>query len=119
MPATRQTPGPIRPVAYSDNGGQSWTEDPNTKWPGNSNFGQVSMVQPGDGYVYLFGIPRGRYGPPAAGPGGDEQRPQHLRLPVLERRELGHRPAERGGGHRPRPVGRAVGAVELLTTRSC
>ena len=50
-------------MAYSDNGGQSWTADPNTKWPGNSNFGQVSMVQPGDGFLYLFGIPGGRYGP--------------------------------------------------------
>jgi hypothetical protein len=51
-------------MAYSDDGGQTWVKDANTTWPGTSNFGQVAMVknQPDDGYVYLFGIPGGRYG---------------------------------------------------------
>ncbi len=49
-------------IAESTDGGQTWTESPAAQWPGNSNFGQVSMVQPGDGYVYLYGIPGGRYG---------------------------------------------------------
>jgi hypothetical protein len=49
-------------MAYSTDGGQTWTEAPNATWPGNSNFGQVAMVTQSDGYVYLFGIPGGRYG---------------------------------------------------------
>jgi hypothetical protein len=49
-------------MAYSDDGGQNWVKDPNTTWPGNSNFGQVAMVKQPDGYIYLFGIPGGRYG---------------------------------------------------------
>ncbi len=49
-------------IAYSDDGGQTWTRDPGAIWPGNSNFGQVSLVKGGDGYVYVYGIPGGRYG---------------------------------------------------------
>ena len=48
-------------IAYSDDQGQSWTRDPAATWPGTSNFGQVSLVHQG-GYVYVFGIPGGRYG---------------------------------------------------------
>jgi hypothetical protein len=47
-------------MAYSDDGGQNWVKS-TTTWPGNSNFGQVAMVPQGS-YVYLFGIPGGRYG---------------------------------------------------------
>ena len=48
-------------LAYSDDDGQSWTKDPNLTWPGDSNFGQVAIVEEG-GYLYFFGIPGGRYG---------------------------------------------------------
>ncbi|HVS28269.1 MAG TPA: DUF4185 domain-containing protein [Solirubrobacteraceae bacterium] len=48
-------------IAYSDDGGQTWTKDPSTMWAGNSNFGQVAATQTG-GDVYLFGIPGGRTG---------------------------------------------------------
>ena len=47
-------------MAYSDDGGQHWVKS-GTTWPGTSNFGQVAMVPQGS-YVYLFGIPGGRYG---------------------------------------------------------
>jgi hypothetical protein len=48
-------------IAYSDDAGKTWTKDPNVTWPGDSNFGQVALVQNG-GYVYVYGIPGGRYG---------------------------------------------------------
>jgi hypothetical protein len=48
-------------LAYSDDDGQTWTVDPEVTWPGDSNFGQVSIVQTGD-YLYFFGIPGGRFG---------------------------------------------------------
>jgi hypothetical protein len=48
-------------IAYSDDAGKTWVKDPNATWPGNSNFGQVSLVANG-GYVYVYGIPGGRYG---------------------------------------------------------
>jgi Domain of unknown function (DUF4185)/LGFP repeat len=47
-------------IAYSDNGGATWTKSPVT-WSGSSNFGQVTLVNQG-GYVYVYGIPGGRYG---------------------------------------------------------
>lgn len=47
-------------IAYSDNGGISWTKSP-VVWPGTSNFGQVALVNQG-GYLYVYGIPGGRYG---------------------------------------------------------
>lgn len=47
-------------VAYSDDAGSTWTTA-GPRWPGNSNFGQVALVQQG-GYIYVFGIPGGRYG---------------------------------------------------------
>lgn len=48
-------------MAYSDDDGQNWTVSPTAVWPGDSNFGQVAMVTEGR-YVYLFGIPGGRFG---------------------------------------------------------
>lgn len=47
-------------IAYSDNGGATWTKSPVT-WSGSSNFGQTALVNQG-GYVYVYGIPGGRYG---------------------------------------------------------
>lgn len=49
-------------IAYSDDTGRTWTKDPHATWPGSSNFGQVAFVTVGE-YVYLFGIPGGRFGP--------------------------------------------------------
>lgn len=48
-------------LAYSDDLGQNWTKDPDLVWPGDSNFGQVAIVE-SRGYLYFFGIPGGRYG---------------------------------------------------------
>ncbi len=48
-------------IAYSDDGGQNWVKNSGLTWPGDSNFGQVAFVRTGR-YVYLFGIPGGRYG---------------------------------------------------------
>jgi hypothetical protein len=48
-------------LAYSDDGGQTWEKNSGVRWPGDSNFGQVAFVEHG-AYVYLFGIPGGRYG---------------------------------------------------------
>ena len=48
-------------LAYSDDDGQSWTKDQQMTWPGESNFGQVAIVEQ-EGYLYFFGIPGGRYG---------------------------------------------------------
>jgi hypothetical protein len=48
-------------IAYSDDGGATWTRAPGATWPGSSNFGQVSLVHQGS-HLYVFGIPGGRYG---------------------------------------------------------
>lgn len=48
-------------LAFSDDRGRTWVKDPNVVWPEGSNFAQVAMV-PRDGFVYLFGIPAGRFG---------------------------------------------------------
>jgi hypothetical protein len=48
-------------IAYSDDGAETWTRAPEATWPGDSNFGQVSLVHQG-AHVYMFGIPGGRYG---------------------------------------------------------
>jgi hypothetical protein len=48
-------------LAYSDDGGETWTKDPGAVWPGKSNFGQVAITQVDD-EVYFFGIPGGRFG---------------------------------------------------------
>lgn len=48
-------------LAYSDDDGETWTVDPAATWPGDSNFGQVAIVEV-VGYAYFFGIPGGRFG---------------------------------------------------------
>lgn len=51
-------------IAYSDDGGQTWTKDPHAKWEnifGVSKFQVASMVPAGD-YVYMFGTPNTRLG---------------------------------------------------------
>jgi hypothetical protein len=48
-------------LAWSDDGGRTWVKDPAARWPADSNFGQVAMVQQ-RGTIYLFGIPAGRQG---------------------------------------------------------
>lgn len=48
-------------IAYSADEGNTWTEQADSRWPGDSNFGQVAFVEQAD-YLYLFGIPGGRYG---------------------------------------------------------
>ncbi|MGH2535250.1 MAG: DUF4185 domain-containing protein [Thermomicrobiales bacterium] len=48
-------------LAYSDDDGENWTVDSDATWAGDSNFGQVAIVQL-DGYAYFFGIPGGRFG---------------------------------------------------------
>lgn len=49
-------------LAFSDDGGRTWTVDRGMTWPGGSNFAQVAFVKH-EGFVYLFGIPEGRFGP--------------------------------------------------------
>lgn len=49
-------------LAYSDDDGRSWTKDPDRRWRGDGNFAQVAFVRD-DGWIYLFGIPAGRFGP--------------------------------------------------------
>lgn len=48
-------------LAYSDDDGQTWTKDENMTWPGESNFGQVAIVEH-ERSLYFFGIPGGRDG---------------------------------------------------------
>jgi hypothetical protein len=48
-------------LATSEDDGQTWVKDTPVKWPGDSNFGQVAFVKDGE-YLYLFGIPGGRFG---------------------------------------------------------
>jgi len=47
-------------LAYSDDGGQTWTKDPDAVWEGDTNFGQVAIVE-SEGMLYFFGIHGGRY----------------------------------------------------------
>ena len=47
--------------AYSDDAGETWTKDPDARWPGDSNFGQVALERHED-HIYIWGIPGGRYG---------------------------------------------------------
>ncbi len=49
-------------LAYSDDEGRTWKKDRNVKWGDDSNFAQVAFLRSGDGFVYLFGIPEGRFG---------------------------------------------------------
>lgn len=48
-------------LAYSDDDGRTWTES-DRRWRGDGNFAQVAFVEH-DGWIYLFGIPAGRFGP--------------------------------------------------------
>ncbi|MGW0041466.1 DUF4185 domain-containing protein [Rhodococcus sp. NPDC003348] len=51
-------------IAYSDDGGQTWTKDPYARWDnifGVSQF-QVAAMVPQGGYVYMFGTPNTRLG---------------------------------------------------------
>ena len=48
-------------LAWSDDGGHTWVKDARVRWPADSNFGQVAMIEQ-RGMVYLFGIPAGRFG---------------------------------------------------------
>ncbi|MEO7898536.1 MAG: DUF4185 domain-containing protein [Capsulimonas sp.] len=52
-------------IAYSDDGGASWTRPTTPLWPntpaGDSKFQQGAFAKLGD-YVYLFGTPNGRHG---------------------------------------------------------
>ena len=47
-------------LAYSDDDGQTW-ELSDVVWGPESNFGQAAIVEAGK-YLYLFGIPGGRFG---------------------------------------------------------
>ncbi|MFN2557450.1 MAG: DUF4185 domain-containing protein [Nitriliruptorales bacterium] len=48
-------------LAYSDDGGATWTRPPTPRWPAQSSFGQVAFVRHED-YIYLLGTPAGRFG---------------------------------------------------------
>jgi hypothetical protein len=47
--------------AWSEDGGEHWTKDEGAVFPGDTNWGQVAIVEH-EGFIYLFGIPGGRYG---------------------------------------------------------
>ncbi len=47
--------------AWSDDEGQTWVKDEQAVLPGDTNWGQVAIVEHDD-WLYLFGIPGGRYG---------------------------------------------------------
>lgn len=48
-------------LATSADDGQTWVKDTPVKWPAGTNFGQVAFVKHAE-YLYLFGIPGGRFG---------------------------------------------------------
>ncbi|MEV0294241.1 DUF4185 domain-containing protein [Nocardia sp. NPDC050710] len=51
-------------IAYSDDGGRTWTKDQHARWDnlfGLGRFQVAAMVPEGD-YVYMFGTPNGRVG---------------------------------------------------------
>lgn len=48
-------------VAFSDDGGHTWTKDPAVTWPADSGFSQVALVDAGP-YFYVYGTTAGRYG---------------------------------------------------------
>jgi hypothetical protein len=49
-------------IAWSDDGGHTWVQDPDAVWLGPSDFSESTMVRH-DGYIYVFGTPPGRLGP--------------------------------------------------------
>jgi hypothetical protein len=46
---------------YSDDGGETWTQPPESIWMGDTNFGQAALVLRDDD-LYVFGIHGGRFG---------------------------------------------------------
>ena len=48
-------------IVKSEDKGETFTIIEDLRWPGDSNFIQLSMVRSGD-YVYMYGIPAGRFG---------------------------------------------------------
>ena len=48
-------------LAYSDDGGRTWTRDGRAAWSGDTAFAQAAMAKH-EGYVYMFGTPAGRFG---------------------------------------------------------
>jgi len=48
-------------IAYSDDGGTTWTKS-GTIWGGGSNFNQVAYLKGSGTTVYVFGTPSGRHG---------------------------------------------------------
>lgn len=48
-------------LATSDDNGQTWTRSKAAQWPGGSGFEQVAYIEEG-GFIYVFGIPQGRFG---------------------------------------------------------
>ncbi|MFC6011621.1 DUF4185 domain-containing protein [Nocardia lasii] len=51
-------------LAYSDDGGQTWTKDQHARWENMFGLGrfQVAAMVPHGEYVYMFGTPNGRIG---------------------------------------------------------
>ncbi|MFC4123918.1 DUF4185 domain-containing protein [Nocardia rhizosphaerae] len=51
-------------LAYSDDGGQTWTKDQHARWENLFGVGrfQVAAMVPHGEYVYMFGTPNGRIG---------------------------------------------------------
>lgn len=48
-------------LAYSDDGGRTWTKDDAVRWAGDGNFAMAAFTRSA-GFVYMFGTPSGRYG---------------------------------------------------------
>lgn len=48
-------------LACSDDGGNTWTKLDDVKWPGGSNFIQVTTAKKGND-IYFWSIPQGRFG---------------------------------------------------------
>lgn len=97
--------------AYSDDAGETWTKDPDATWPGNSNFGQVTLEEH-EGHIYIWGIPGGRYG------GVQMARivPENI-LQIHDYELDGLHMEQRSrfcSDHRPRKRRRALGALELF-----
>jgi hypothetical protein len=52
-------------IAYSDDDGQTWTKDPDARWPNNATWThpfQMAAYARDGGYVYMYGTPNGRKG---------------------------------------------------------
>lgn len=60
-PAHGQWTANFAGLAYSDDGGETWTSPTTPRWPGTTSFGQVAFVRH-ESHVYLLGTPAGRFG---------------------------------------------------------